>query len=64
MVEVEGIPLPMMKPRLPPPLEEDPDLGIKIDGMGVGMLGILIEGKVDTINIPQIEGPEEMGEEV
>jgi hypothetical protein len=63
MVEVEGIPPPMMKPRLGPPLEEDPDVGITTDGMGVGMLGILTKGKEDTIDIPQMETPEEMHEE-
>jgi len=45
MEEVEGIPLPMLKPRLFPPLEENPNMGIEVDEMGRGMLGILIEGK-------------------
>jgi hypothetical protein len=32
-----------------------------IDGMGIGMLGILMDGNDDTIDIPQIEGPKEKG---
>jgi hypothetical protein len=42
-----------------PPLEEDPYVGIATDGMGVLMLGILTEGKVDTTDIPQMETPDE-----
>jgi hypothetical protein len=61
MVEVEGIPPPMLKPRLDPPLEEDPDVGIKMDGMGIGMLGRLMDGKEDMTGVPQIEGPIEKG---
>jgi hypothetical protein len=38
MAEMEGIPPPMLKPRLGPPLEEDPDIGIVIDVMGVEFL--------------------------
>jgi hypothetical protein len=39
LVEVEGVPLPMLKPKLRPPLENNPEVGI--EGMGVGTLGIL-----------------------
>jgi hypothetical protein len=42
-----------------PPLEEDPYVGIATDGMGVLMLGIIMEGKVDTVDIPQMETPDE-----
>jgi hypothetical protein len=52
LVEVEGIPPPMFKLRLDPPLEDDPNLGIKMEGMGVGTLGIPMDGKEDTTNIP------------
>jgi hypothetical protein len=45
MVEVEGIPPLILKPRLSPPLEEDSDVGIGMDGMGVGMVGRLKNGK-------------------
>jgi hypothetical protein len=53
MVEVEGTPPPMLKPRLSPPPEEDPNVGIRMDGMGVGMLGKLKDRKVDTIGAPR-----------
>jgi hypothetical protein len=39
MVEVERIPLPMLKPRLGPPLEGNPDMGIVMDMIGIGMIG-------------------------
>jgi hypothetical protein len=52
MVEVEGIPLPILKPRLNPPLDRDPIMGIVIDGMGMGMLDILANIKEDTVDIP------------
>jgi hypothetical protein len=42
-----------------PPLEEDPYVGIATDGMGVLMLGILMEGKVDTTHVPQMETHDE-----
>jgi hypothetical protein len=61
MVEVEGIPPPMLKPKLAPPLEKIQRWASKIDGMGVEMLGILMDGNDDTTNIPQIEGPIENG---
>jgi hypothetical protein len=32
-------------------------VGIRMDGMGVGILGILMDVKVDTTGVPQIEGP-------
>jgi hypothetical protein len=56
MVEVEGIPPLMMKPRLEPPMEGYPAVENIINGMGVGMLGILMDGKEDMTNIPEIEG--------
>jgi len=59
MEEVEEILFPMLKPRLGPTLEEDPDMGITINGIGVGMLGILTEGKADTTNILHVETPKE-----
>jgi hypothetical protein len=61
MVEVEGIPPPMLQPKLDPPPEGHPGVGIITDGMGVEMLGIWMDGKEDTTDIPQIEGPVEMG---
>jgi hypothetical protein len=61
MVEVEGILLPMPKPRLGPPLKTYSFVGIETDGMGVGMIGILMEGKEDTTNIPQMETLVETG---
>jgi hypothetical protein len=51
----------MMKPRLDPPLEKNPVVGIRMDGMGMIMLGRLVDGKKDTTSVPQIEGPIEMG---
>jgi len=44
MVEVEITPPPKLKPRLGPPLEKDPYVGIRMDGMGVGTLGRLTYG--------------------
>jgi hypothetical protein len=32
-----------------------------IEGMGVGMLGILMDGDDDTTGVPQIEEPKENG---
>ena len=43
-----------------PPLEEDPYVGIAIDGMGVLMLGIIMEGKEDIVDIPQMETLDEI----
>jgi len=40
MVEVEGITLPMLKPRLAPPLEGNPYMGIVMDRIGIGMIGM------------------------
>jgi hypothetical protein len=51
MVEVEGIPLPVLKPRLEPPLEEYPKVGVGIDRMGVEALGKLTYGDDDMIDI-------------
>jgi hypothetical protein len=45
MVEVERIPLPMMKPNISPTLEGDLSVGIITNEMGMGMLGILVEKK-------------------
>jgi hypothetical protein len=53
MVEVEGVPLPMLKLRLGPPLEEDMNMDIKMDGMGVGTLGRLMDGNEDTVMSPR-----------
>jgi hypothetical protein len=36
-------------------------VGIRIEGMGIVMLGILMDGNEDTIGVPQIEGPVEKG---
>ena len=36
-------------------------MGITIDGMGVIIIVMLMEGKVDRIGIPQMETPIEMG---
>jgi hypothetical protein len=55
MVEVERILPPMLKPKLAPPLEEDPKVGVRIDGMGVETLGKITDGYGDTIGVPQIE---------
>jgi hypothetical protein len=52
IVEVEGTPPPMMKPRLDPPTKEDPYVGIKMDGMGVGMLDNMTNGIEDTDGVP------------
>jgi hypothetical protein len=60
MEEVEGIPLPILKLRLDPSLEGHPSVGIKIDGMGMRMLGRIVDGKEDMATILQIEGPIEM----
>jgi hypothetical protein len=35
MVEVEGSPPPMLKPRISPQPKEDPNVGIIMDGMGI-----------------------------
>jgi hypothetical protein len=56
MVEVEIIPSPMLKPRLEPPMEEDPNVGIRMKGKGVGTLGILMDVKEDTVSVPHIKG--------
>ena len=52
MLEVEGNLPPTLKPRLSLPPEEDPNMGIGMDGMGVGMLGKLTDGNDDIIGIP------------
>jgi hypothetical protein len=52
MVEVEGVPLPMLKPNLTPPLEEDPNVGIRIDVMGVETICKLTDGNDDMIDLP------------
>jgi hypothetical protein len=52
MVEVEGIPPPMLKRRLTPPLEEDPKVGIGIYDLGVEKLGKLTNGKDDLTGVP------------
>jgi len=52
LVEVEGAPLPMLKPNLSPPLENNSKVGIDIEGTGVGMIGILKNGYDDTNNVP------------
>jgi hypothetical protein len=55
MVEVEGIPLPMLKPNLIPPLEEYPKVVVGIDGVGVETSGKLIDGDEDTASVSHIE---------
>jgi hypothetical protein len=54
-VKVEGFIPPMLKPRPNLPLEKDIEVGIKMDGMSIGILGILTDGRDDTSNIPQIK---------
>jgi hypothetical protein len=61
MVEAEGVPPPMMKPRHGPQLENDPIVGIRIEGMGTITLGILMDGKKYMANVPYIEEPIENG---
>jgi hypothetical protein len=61
VVEEKGIPPLVLKPRLGPPLEEDIYMVIMTYHMGVGILGIPMEGMEDTTNIPQMETHEEMG---
>jgi hypothetical protein len=61
MVEVERIIPPMLKPRLALPPEEDLNVGIGIDGMGVETLGKLMNGNNDTPGIPRIKGLVENG---
>jgi hypothetical protein len=56
MVEVEGIPPPMSKPRLGLAPKMTPIVSVRPYGMGVVMLGILVDGKEDTFGFPQIEG--------
>jgi hypothetical protein len=55
MVEVEGIPLPMLKPNLIPSLEEYPKVVIGIDGVGVETSGKLMGGDEDTASVSHIE---------
>jgi hypothetical protein len=43
----------MLKPSLGPPLEEDPNVGIEMDRMGVEMLGKLADGKEVTSVSPR-----------
>jgi hypothetical protein len=50
----------VVKPRLAPPLNGYQDVGIAKNGMGVLMLGILMEGKAVMTNIPQMEALDEM----
>jgi hypothetical protein len=50
LVEVEGAPLPMLKPNLDPPLEKNLEVGV--EGMGFGMLGIIKDGVDDTTDVP------------
>ena len=38
-IVVARIPLTMLKPRLGPPLEGNPDMGIVMDMIGIGMIG-------------------------
>jgi len=42
-------------------MDRDLDVGITIDVMGVLMLGRLTKGKSYTVDIPQMETPNEMG---
>jgi hypothetical protein len=43
LLEVEGIPPPMLKPRISPHWKMIQVVGIIIEGMGVGTLGILMD---------------------
>jgi hypothetical protein len=52
MVEVEITPPPKLKPRLGPPLEKYPYVGIRMDGMGVGTLGRLTDGNKKNDSCP------------
>jgi len=49
-VEVEGAPVPMLKPNLDPSLEKNLEVGI--EGMGFRMLGIIKDGVDDTTDVP------------
>jgi len=51
----------MLKPKLTSPLEKNMEVGSDVEGMSIGMLGILMNGKDDTTNIPQIKGPKYNG---
>jgi hypothetical protein len=63
ILEAEGDPLSVLKPRLGLPLDGDPNVGITTGGMGVLMLGMFMEGKEVTVDIPQMETPDEMGKD-
>jgi hypothetical protein len=45
-----------LKPKLVPPLEVDPDVGIDTNEMGVGISSMIMEIKYDIVNISQMEG--------
>jgi len=42
----------MLKPSLSPPPAKDLEARIRMNGMGVGTLGILMDGKEDTVDVP------------
>jgi hypothetical protein len=52
---------PYVETKAWPPLEEDPNVGIEMDGMGVEMLGKLMDGNEFMASVPQIKGPIEKG---
>lgn len=47
----------MMKPKLSPPLENNLEVGTKVDEMGMCTLGILMDRVEDTGDVPQMEEP-------
>ena len=51
----------MLKPNLGPPLENNLEVGMEVEGMGVCMLGILMDGEEYMIGVPHIEGLVEKG---
>jgi hypothetical protein len=58
---VEGDALPMLKPKFAPPLENNLEVGMEVEGMGVCMLGILTDGFDDTDDVPHMEEPKTKG---
>jgi hypothetical protein len=61
MVEVDQMTPPMMKPSLGPRMGDDINVVIRMDGMGVEMLGKLTYGKEVIASVAQIERPIEKG---
>jgi hypothetical protein len=51
----------MLKPNLNPPLENNLEVGMEVNGMGMCMLGILTDGVNDIGDVTQIEEPKKKG---